>query len=183
MPKSMDKVAGCQLSHRIPDAAAKIPRTGTERVEGAPQQAEGPAKRGHSFLHGCQGTGADDRAQGYLGIHCTGKEPGLWDGAPVLHPRGVRRQSQWGHPCCGEGLGAVDGLAWLGHLLQTLIIPHWDFSLQSCGMCGTQLWVTPTGTLASDQPECREGCGPAPQHTSWQCSALCQLSPKQIFGL
>lgn len=54
---------------------------------------------------------------------------GLWDGALVLNLQGVRR----GHPCCGEGLGALDELAGLGHLLQAPdIIPHQEFSLVGC---------------------------------------------------
>lgn len=99
MPKNMGRGAGCHVSHRIPDASAKI---GTERVEGAPQQAEGPAKEGTvSCMAKKLVTGHRDVWE-FTALGRTQRRAGLYGGTPVLHPQGVRRQSH-SQPAVGKG--------------------------------------------------------------------------------
>lgn len=138
MPKSMGK--GAASPSKFLMLQQKSPGLAQNEWKEHPSKLMGQQRRGTASCMDAKRlvllTGQKDVRE-FTELRRSQRGAGLCGGAPVLHPQELRRESHQGHPCCGEGPGAVDGLAWQGHLLQAPdIIPHQDFSLVGCGMCG-----------------------------------------------
>lgn len=132
VPESHQHRQVCCLPPKLPDFAANIPRTDTERGEGAPQQADELAKPGGQLTAGSPRDWCWRQGKGMLGkSFILGKEPAgsktVQCGSGPAPAPGTNEAKGQGPSCCREGPGAVGGLAILrtsaAHLRAPDIIP------------------------------------------------------------
>lgn len=111
VPESHQHRLVCCLPPKIPDFAANIPRTGTERGEGAPQQADELAKWGAQLTAGTPRDWCWRQGKGMLGkSFLPGKEPAgsktvKCGSGPAPTPQGLTRQRAGDLPAAGKGQG------------------------------------------------------------------------------
>lgn len=146
MPKSMGK--GAASPSKFLMLQQKSPGLAQNEWKEHPSKLMGQQRRGTASCVDAKRlmllTGQKDVRE-FTELRRSQRGAGLCGGAPVLHPQELRRESHWGHPCCGEGPGAVDGLAWQGHPTPGFF-SHGLWDVWSIPL--SQLWVTPAGAPA-----------------------------------